>query len=124
MDLFYALDDRFQTGTLEPAAIAPVARLFGADTIVYAGDVAFDKFRTARPELTLVDVRRGRPAGLGDPRTFGSPIVNVPARSDGRRRSVGDPRVGTEVPETALIGGRGPGARSSPGGRRSTLGGR
>ncbi len=33
MDLLYALDDRFQSGTIEPEAIAPLARLLGADTL-------------------------------------------------------------------------------------------
>ena len=32
MDLLYALDDRFQAGVVDPAAVAPVARLLGADT--------------------------------------------------------------------------------------------
>ena len=33
MDLLYALDDRFQDGTLEPQSIAPIARLLGVDTV-------------------------------------------------------------------------------------------
>ena len=33
MDLLYALDDRFQDGMVETGAIAPIARLLGADTI-------------------------------------------------------------------------------------------
>ncbi len=37
MDLLDALDDRFQNGTIEPASIAPVARLLGAGAIVYPG---------------------------------------------------------------------------------------
>ena len=51
MDLLFALDDRFQTGTVDPAEIAPVARLLGADTIWLTGDAAFERFRTARPDL-------------------------------------------------------------------------
>ena len=60
MDLLYALDDRFQTSTIEPAAIAPVARLLGADTIWLTNDVAFERFRTARPEPVADAVRRRR----------------------------------------------------------------
>ena len=52
MDLLYALDDRVQSNVLDPAAIAPVARLFGADTMWVSNDMAFDRFRTPRPELT------------------------------------------------------------------------
>jgi len=102
MDLFYALDDRFQAGTLEPSSIAPVARLFGADSIVYAGDVAFDRFRTARPEPTWA-MYSGSVPGLGAPRTFGPELVNTPAVPMVDDRAVADPRIGTEVPQTALV---------------------
>ena len=70
MDLFDALDDRFQAGWPEPSSIAPIARLFGADTVWVAGDVAFDRFRTPRPEAT--STLYGAPATIravasGDP---------------------------------------------------------
>ncbi|MEY2554113.1 MAG: arabinofuranan 3-O-arabinosyltransferase, partial [Ilumatobacteraceae bacterium] len=77
MDLLYALDDRAQSNTLDPAAIAPVARLFGADTIWVSNDMAFDRFRTPRPELTH-DLFAGRPPGLDSPVDFGTPAANVP----------------------------------------------
>ena len=51
MDLVFALDDRFQDGTLDVASVAPVARLLGVDTVWVTGDVAFDRFRLARPEI-------------------------------------------------------------------------
>ncbi len=51
MDLLYALDDRVQDLTLDADAVAPVARLFGADTVWVSNDAAFERFRTARPEL-------------------------------------------------------------------------
>ena len=37
MDLLYALDDRFQSGVAETDAVAPVARLLGADTALAHG---------------------------------------------------------------------------------------
>ncbi|MEY2444786.1 MAG: arabinofuranan 3-O-arabinosyltransferase, partial [Ilumatobacteraceae bacterium] len=77
MDLLYALDDRAQSNTLDPAAIAPVARLFGADTIWVSNDMAFDRFRTPRPELTH-ELFAGRPPGLDPPVDFGTPAANVP----------------------------------------------
>ena len=58
MDLLYALDDRFQDGVAEPAAIAPVARLLGADQVLYRGDVAFDRYQGPRPEDVVGAVRR------------------------------------------------------------------
>ncbi|HTH04930.1 MAG TPA: alpha-(1-_3)-arabinofuranosyltransferase family protein, partial [Ilumatobacteraceae bacterium] len=76
MDLLYALDDRVQTGTLDPAALAPVARLLGVDTIWLAGDIAYDRFRNPRPQ-TVEELLDGAPA-VGEPVEYGEPVVNVP----------------------------------------------
>jgi len=76
MDLLYALDDRFQRRTTEPDSLAPVARLLGADWIWLANDLAYDRFRTPRPDLFAVDVRTG--AGLGASRGFGTRVTNQP----------------------------------------------
>ena len=84
MDLLYALDDRFQTGTVEPAAIAPVARLLGADTIWLTGDAAFERFRTPRPELVADLFAAGVP-GIGPPTAFGAAGRQRARRADGRR---------------------------------------
>ncbi len=102
MDLFYALDARFHDGTLDPAALAPVARLFGADSIVFAGDVAFEKFRTARPEVTWATYE-AVPSGLGAPTPYGTPLVNIPSVAMLDERALADPRVGTSVPELAVV---------------------
>jgi arabinofuranan 3-O-arabinosyltransferase len=53
MDLLYALDDRVQAGTLEPGAVAPVARLFGVGAIWVANDLDALRFRT--PPAGVVD---------------------------------------------------------------------
>jgi hypothetical protein len=53
MDLVFALDDRFQTDTIEPQAVEAVSRLLGVDTIWISGDVAYDRFRLARPEVVI-----------------------------------------------------------------------
>ena len=78
MDLLFAFDDRFQDRVIEPASIAPIARLFGADTMWIANDAAYERFRTPRPGATTAlfaaepdglgstrRVRRGVPAGTG-----------------------------------------------------------
>ena len=74
MDLLYALDDRFQSGAIEPSTIAPVARLLGADTVWVTGDAAFDRFRTPRPEL-VHDLYGAEVEGLGEPLPYGDPFV-------------------------------------------------
>jgi arabinofuranan 3-O-arabinosyltransferase len=78
MDLLYALDDRFQDGTIEAGSIAPVARLLGADTVMVANDTAFERFRTVRPEQAWNVYAAGAP-GLGTPIGYGEPAVNTPS---------------------------------------------
>ncbi len=102
MDLSYALDDRFQDGTIDPESIAPVARLLGADRVLYTGDVAFDRFRTTRPELSW-ELYKGEPKGLGTPQQFGPVQPNDPAVPMLDDRALVDPRIGEPVPQLALI---------------------
>jgi arabinofuranan 3-O-arabinosyltransferase len=102
MDLLYALDDRFQSGTVEPESIAPIARLLGADTVWVTGDAAFDRFRTSRPEI-VHDLFARRPDGLGEPRPFGEPLVNVPDIPMVDEVSASDRRIGEPVPPVELV---------------------
>ena len=102
MDLLYALDNRFQAGTIDPAAIAPIARLLGVDTIWVADDLAFDRFRTPRPEV-VADLFAATPPGLGTPTAFGEPTANVPDVPMVDEQQLGDPRVGTPLPTVELV---------------------
>lgn len=77
MDLLYALDDRFQQRILEPAAVAPIARLLGVDTVWLLNDQAFDRFRTPRPDV-VADWFAGEVDGLGPWQGFGEATVNEP----------------------------------------------
>ncbi|HEY5664692.1 MAG TPA: alpha-(1-_3)-arabinofuranosyltransferase family protein [Ilumatobacter sp.] len=84
MDLLYALDDRLQSGTLDPAALAPVARLLGIDRILLTNDQAFERFGNVRPETVRAIVTQA--AGVGAPIGFGtvpggSPLGVVDERS-------------------------------------------
>ena len=78
MDLVFALDDRAQSGVLEPASVAPTARLLGADTVWGANDSAFERYRTARPEV--VQATLGEADGLTREADYGDPVPNVPTR--------------------------------------------
>ena len=102
MDLLYALDNRFQAGTIDPAAIAPIARLMGVDTIWVADDLAFDRFRTPRPEV-VADLFARTPSGLGTTVAFGEPAPNVPDVPMVDEQLLGDPRVGTPLPTVELV---------------------
>ena len=103
MDLLYALDDRFQIGSEELAAVAPVARLFGADTIWLPGDATFDRFRTPRPELTAEQFADGDDGALDPPVDHGDPLVNVPQVPMVDEQSLSEPAVGTAIPPVGLV---------------------
>ncbi|MEY2524620.1 MAG: arabinofuranan 3-O-arabinosyltransferase, partial [Ilumatobacteraceae bacterium] len=102
MDLLYALDDRAQANVLDPASIAPVARMFGADTIFVSGDMAFERFRTPRPELTNA-LFAAKPPGLGAPTAFGEPTANVPALAMLDETALANPDIGQPVPPVELV---------------------
>ena len=92
-------------GVAETSAVAPVARLLGADTIWLPGDAAFDRFRTPRPEITHAQFAAAAAAteGLGMPVPYGPPApnpANVPMVDE---QSLSDPRVGQAVPPVELV---------------------
>lgn len=88
MDLLFALDDRVQTDTLDPDAVAPVARHLGADAIWVSNDLEVERFRTAWPVLvseTLAQAPEiGRPLEFGTATTFerGFPTVDPATLGD------------------------------------------
>ncbi|MEM9513479.1 MAG: alpha-(1-_3)-arabinofuranosyltransferase family protein [Actinomycetota bacterium] len=102
MDLLYALDDRFQAGWAEPETVAPVARLFGTDTIWAVNDAAFERFRTARPEVVSA-LLADPAAGLGTPRSFGEPIANRGEIATLDEIEIGNPLVGTALAPVELF---------------------
>jgi arabinofuranan 3-O-arabinosyltransferase len=102
MDLLYALDDRWQSGIIEPDAIAPVARLLAVDTIWAAGDAEFDRFRTPRPEL-VSRLYAARPTGLGAAVPYGDVAPNLPTRPMIDETSLSQPAVGTPLPSVELV---------------------
>jgi arabinofuranan 3-O-arabinosyltransferase len=89
MDLLYALDDRYQSGTAEPGALAPIARWLGVDTVWVANDLAYDRFRTARPEVVGAAVAAS--PGFGEVEHHGEIGVNKPAVAMIDERALGDP---------------------------------
>ena len=102
MDLLYALDDRMQDHTLDPQAIAAVARYLGVDTIWVANDLAFDRFRTPRPEEVSAMFRR-RPAGLGEPVDYGVPVPNTPNIPMVDETALSNPDLGAPLAPVELV---------------------
>ena len=79
MDTLYALDDAAQDSRLDPDAIAPMARLLGADTVMIVNTVEYERFGTVRPERFLRELGES-PSGLTRLADFGSPSTNVADR--------------------------------------------
>ena len=77
LDLYFALDDRLQAGVLDPAAVAPVARLLGADTIWLPNDLAFDRYRNPWPSESYALLLDAADLRLLD--EFGDPAPNAAA---------------------------------------------
>lgn len=102
MDLLFALDDRIQQGVLDASALAPIARLLGVDTVWLTNDHAFDRFRTARPEVVRDLVVNAQ--GVADPVGYGQPVINRAEVPHVDERAVGDPRVGRPAVPVELVG--------------------
>ena len=68
-DLQLAIDQRYQENTIEPEAIAPLARLLGGGQILLRNDLKFERYRLARPRY-MWDLLQRAP-GLSEPVTFG-----------------------------------------------------
>ena len=75
-DMLNDWDLPLQDGTVDPATIAPIARLLGVGQIVHRADLQYERFRTPRPRW-LNSVLDGAP-GLGEPVTFGAARANDP----------------------------------------------
>ena len=75
-DLLAALDHRIQEGTLDPGALAPVARFMGVGDISVRSDLTYERYNTPRPR-PLWELLRTAP-GIGKAIGFGPGHRNVP----------------------------------------------
>ncbi|HXX91011.1 MAG TPA: alpha-(1-_3)-arabinofuranosyltransferase family protein [Acidimicrobiales bacterium] len=76
-DLLYALDNPLQQGTMNWAALAPIARLMSVGDVLVQYDQANERYGTPEP-LALAHDLSTVPPGLAAPVTFGTPTLNVP----------------------------------------------
>ena len=98
MDALYALDDAFQEGRLDPAAIAPMARLLGADTVMVVNSHQYERFGSIRPERAARLIGDD-PPGLTRLADFGTPSTNVAERFWSADHILAPPR---SLPEITL----------------------
>lgn len=75
-DLLTALDERLQAGTLDPAALAPVARLLRAGDLLLRNDLEVERFGLVPPADVWAVVAAAD--GLGTPDAFGPTTAGIP----------------------------------------------
>ena len=75
VDLLDAFERRLQLGTFEPESLVPIAKLFGAGTIVVRNDLDYGRTVSPHPALVWGRLSDGPVGGLSDPVVFGDPIV-------------------------------------------------
>ncbi|MCB1030834.1 MAG: DUF3367 domain-containing protein, partial [Acidimicrobiales bacterium] len=76
-DLLNSFDLLLQERTLDPAAVAPIARLMRVGDIVVRGDLQYERYALARPRLVW-DLVTNAP-GLGEPIVLTDPSANTPS---------------------------------------------
>jgi hypothetical protein len=78
VNLLDALDRRIQQGTLEPASLAPMARLLAVGTVVVRSDLQYERYGTPPPRLFWRQLTRPPVPGLSPPREYGPGLPNRP----------------------------------------------
>jgi hypothetical protein len=127
VNLLDALDRRIQQGTLEPASLAPMARLLGVGTVVVRSDLQYERYGTPPPRLFWRQLTRPRAPGLAEPQAFGPGLPNrppppLPAVDELELRTPAD---AVDPPEVALfeVEGAVPIVHTAPVDRPVVLGG-
>ncbi|MCB0963269.1 MAG: DUF3367 domain-containing protein [Acidimicrobiales bacterium] len=72
-----ALDRRLQNGTLDPASLAPVARLLGVGDILIRSDLEFERFGVVGPDEVWDELVATEVPGLVAGPTFGAPAASL-----------------------------------------------
>lgn len=87
-DMLVALDNRIQEGTLDPSALAPVARLLGVNQLLVRNDLQYERYDTVSPDRVWALVSGSVP-GLLAPQGFGPVGTNT---SDPATRRADEPQ--------------------------------
>lgn len=77
-NLLDALDRRFQLGTVEPEALAPLARLLGVGTVVFRGDLEQAGRFDTPPAAAVWDALRDGIPGFAEPALHGADAGAAP----------------------------------------------
>jgi arabinofuranan 3-O-arabinosyltransferase len=71
-NLVQAVDEPIQEGTLDFAALAPIARLMGVGSILLQSDLQYERYNLPLPQVLWQEMTSAS-AALGPPVTFGGP---------------------------------------------------
>ena len=71
-NLVQALDEPIQEGTLDPTALAPIARLMSVGQILLQSDLEYERYHLPLPQYLWQELT-STTAGLGAPTLFGAP---------------------------------------------------
>jgi arabinofuranan 3-O-arabinosyltransferase len=106
-DLLNAFERRLPEGWFEPETLEPIARRFGAETVVVRNDLEHERYRVARPGHVWTDVT----AALGEPDHAGPLVVDTPRVPVLDERTLARPEAADEFPVVAAFElGRAPAA--------------
>ncbi len=86
-NLVQALDEPIQEGTMDPASLAPVARLMSVGQILLQSDLQYERYHLPLPKV-LYNELVPAPSGLSGPIPFGppnpAPTIRYPLDSEAR----------------------------------------
>lgn len=80
--LLDAFERRLQNGSIEPTAIAPIARLFGIGTVSLRSDLAYERSGAPHPQTLWSVLTDPLAPGLRAPRSFGPRVALAPSAID------------------------------------------
>jgi len=69
------MDLPFQSATVDPDSIAPLARFIGAGELLFRADMQYERYRTPRPRMTYEQLLAA--PGLSEPVQYGERVANV-----------------------------------------------
>lgn len=110
-DLLNAFERRLPEGWFEPETLEPIARRFGAETIVLRNDLEHERYRLSRPGQRWTDVT----GTLGEPDHAGPIVVDTPRVPVLDERTLAHPDAADEFPAVAAFDiGDAPAASTAP----------
>jgi hypothetical protein len=101
-DLLFGFDDPMQNGVLDPATVAPVARLLSAGDVLAQNDLAYERYNQPDPSV-FWSLLQPTPPGLGAPTGYGTATANVSPDKAVDEQTLAEPPTTTTPPKVAVF---------------------